>query len=177
MEVGTVATVTVTAGSTKTQNIASSEAAISPVWSFGDRDGTPRGFYFADKIERTHPTIGSWPAQTLTAVSFAQCRQRPTAKADKSSLHPQGSSPASSFPMALWQGQNQPLTIKFTLTAAQVKASTVDVGVTSSFAGGRPTVAVNGVSGAIPDAPVKIDSRGVSRGALGSVRSRAIDRG
>ena len=67
--------------------------------------------------------------------------------------------------MALWQGQNQPLTIKYTLTAAQVKASTVEVGITSSFAGGRPTVAVNGVAGAVPDAPIKIDSRGVSRGA------------
>lgn len=69
LEVGTVSLVTVTAGSTVNQNIASSEGKPSLIWSFGKRDGTPRGFYFADKIETTHPTVGSWGKTTLTAVS------------------------------------------------------------------------------------------------------------
>ena len=35
----------------------------------------------------------------------------------------------------------------------------------SMQAGGRPSVAVNGAALAVPDAPTKIDSRGVTRGA------------
>lgn len=66
--------------------------------------------------------------------------------------------------MALFKDQNSPLTIKFTLSSSQVKASMLEIAITSSFAGGRPQVTVNGVAGTVPSAPAKIDSRGISRG-------------
>lgn len=68
--------------------------------------------------------------------------------------------------MAIFKGVNDPITIRFTLTAAQASgSSTLRIGTTLAFAGARPGVAVNGKSLTSPAAPTKIDSRGVTRGA------------
>lgn len=74
--------------------------------------------------------------------------------------------------MAQFKAANQPTTIKFTLTSAQIGARTLEIGTTSSFAGGRPQVKVNSLTGTAFAAPTKIDSRGVTRGTWrGNVRN------
>lgn len=139
--------ITVSAGATTAANIAASTQSRTTLWQVGDWDGQPTGFRNADKQLRMHPSdtrMSSWGPLTYTV----------------------GSSSLNDVPMALFKGSNAPLTIKFTLTAAQASgASTLRVGTTLSFAGGRPTVKINSYSPATPAAPTKIDSRGVTRGA------------
>lgn len=77
-----------------------------------------------------------------------------------------GSSALTDFPMAVFKGTNDPVTIRFTLSAAQASgAATLRIGTTLAFTQGRPAVTVNGKALATPPAPTKIDSRGVTRGA------------
>ncbi|KAF2264363.1 rhamnogalacturonase B [Lojkania enalia] len=155
-------TVTVSAGRATTANIAATSSTRSTIWQIGDWDGTPKDFRNADKQLRMHPSdsrMSSWGPLTYTV----------------------GSSTLDSVPMALFKGLNAPLTIKFTLTAAQASgAATLRIGTTLSFAGARPTVSVNSFSGATPPAPTKINSRGVTRGAyrgFGEVYDVAIPTG
>ena len=141
-------TVTVTAGTTVTKNIASTWAApATTLFQIGDWDGQPKGFRNADKQARMHPSdsrMSPWGPLTYTV----------------------GSSALTDFPMAVFKGLNDPITIKFTLTAAQASgAATFRIGTTLAFAGGRPTANINGKAGAVPAAPTAIDSRGVTRGA------------
>ncbi|KAF9883932.1 hypothetical protein FE257_002675 [Aspergillus nanangensis] len=139
-------TVTVTAGSSTTKNISGSVKTGTTVFKIGDWDGQPTGFLNADKQLRMHPSdsrMSSWGPVTYTV----------------------GSSSVGDFPMALFKSVNNPVTIKFTATAAQAKAATLRIGTTLSFAGGRPQATINGVAAAAPAAPTKIDSRGVTRGA------------
>ncbi|KAK0446084.1 Rhamnogalacturonase B, N-terminal-domain-containing protein [Desarmillaria tabescens] len=61
--------VTVTAGSVGTSNIASTEATPSVIWQIGEIDGTPRGFLNADLIETMHPSdsrMADWGPVTFT---------------------------------------------------------------------------------------------------------------
>lgn len=76
-----------------------------------------------------------------------------------------GSSALTDFPMALFRDQNAPLTIKFNVPASQAGAATLRIGTTLAYDNGRPGVTVNGVGLTAAGAPVKIDSRGVTRGA------------
>ncbi|KAH8590590.1 Rhamnogalacturonase B, N-terminal-domain-containing protein [Bisporella sp. PMI_857] len=155
--------VTVTAGTTVTKNIASTfTAPATTLFQIGDWDGKPTGFRNADKQLRMHPSdsrMSSWGPLTYTV----------------------GSSALSDFPMAVFKGLNDPVTIQVTLTAAQATgAATLRVGTTLQFAGGRPYVVINGKAGATPAAPTVIDSRGVTRGAyrgLGNIYDFAIASG
>lgn len=54
LAVGT-GSVAITAGSTTTYNIASTESAPTVIWQIGDADGTPKGFLNANLIETMHP--------------------------------------------------------------------------------------------------------------------------
>ncbi|KAH0282743.1 polysaccharide lyase family 4 protein, partial [Aureobasidium sp. EXF-3399] len=138
--------VTVTAGTTASKNIASRASASNTIWTIGDWDGQPTGFRNADKQLRMHPSdkrMSSWGPLTYTV----------------------GTSKLTDVPMALWKGVNDPFTIKFTLSAAQTGAATLRVGTTLNFAGARPQAKINNYNAAAPAAPVKIDSRGVTRGA------------
>ncbi|KAG8718172.1 hypothetical protein FRC09_013068 [Ceratobasidium sp. 395] len=144
LEVGS-GSVSVSAGGTATLNLSSNESIKSTIWQIGTPDGTPAGFLNADKIETMHPSdsrMSSWGPVTFTI----------------------GSSSASSFPMAQFIAVNNPTTIKWTATSSQIGARTLRIRTTSSFAGGRPSIQVNSWSSAAPAAPVKIDSRGVTRG-------------
>ncbi|KAH7101586.1 polysaccharide lyase family 4 protein [Auriculariales sp. MPI-PUGE-AT-0066] len=136
--------VTVSAGGTVSQNIASAETTPSYIWKIGALDGTPRGFLNADKIETMHPSdarMSSWSGITYTVGSTADA----------------------SFPMSLFQNISS-VTVKFNLTSSQTGARTLVIATTLSYGGGRPAVVVNSWSGSVPAAPVKIDSRGVTRG-------------
>ncbi|KAJ7366715.1 polysaccharide lyase family 4 protein [Mycena albidolilacea] len=144
LEAGT-ASVSVTAGRTSTVNIASSLSVPNAIWRIGTVDGTPAGFLNADKIETIHPSdtrMSNWGPITFTV----------------------GSSAATSFPMAQFKAVNNPTTIKWTATSAQIGARTLRIRTTEAFAGGRPQIIVNSFTSAAPAAPPAVDSRGVTRG-------------
>ncbi|KIM32194.1 polysaccharide lyase family 4 protein [Serendipita vermifera MAFF 305830] len=135
--------VTVSAGSTTTSNIASAESTPTTIWQIGEFDGTPRGFLNADLIETMHPSdsrMHDWVRPTFTL-----------------------SQGAAYFPMALFKDVGT-ISISFSLTSAQIGARTLRIAVTSSFAGGRPVPTIGSWTGATPAAPTAIDSRGVTRG-------------
>ncbi|KAK4187065.1 Rhamnogalacturonase B, N-terminal-domain-containing protein [Podospora australis] len=145
-KIATVSSVTVSAGQTRSQNIAGSfNTSRKTLFQIGEYDGQPTGFRNADKFLRMHPSdsrMSNWGPLTYTV----------------------GSSPLSDFPMAVFQSVNNPVTIRFNLGSAP-GAATLRIATTLSFAGSRPQVNVNGWSGPAPSAPAKIDSRGVTRGA------------
>jgi rhamnogalacturonan endolyase len=163
LKVATTTGIVVTAGSTTTKNIASTwTTPATTLFQIGDWDGQPTGFRNAANQLRMHPSdsrMAPWGPLTYTV----------------------GSSALTDFPMAAFKGVNDPVTIKFTLTAAQAAAAaTLRIGTTLSFAGGRPSVVVNGKAGTVPAAPTSIDSRGVTRGAYrgyGNIYDYAIANG
>ncbi|TGZ81516.1 Rhamnogalacturonase B [Ascodesmis nigricans] len=138
-------TVTVQQGSTTTSDITGSEDQRTTIWRIGEWDGTPNGFRNADKQLRMHPTdsrMSSWGPLTFTVGNDI-----------------------SGFPMAQVMAVNNPTTIKFTLSSSQASGTLkIRVGTTLSFAGGRPVVTINSWTSSTPVAPVKIDSRGITRG-------------
>ncbi|RDW73464.1 galactose mutarotase-like protein [Coleophoma cylindrospora] len=140
--------VTVSAGAKTSKNIDSTwTTGSTTLFQIGDWDGQPTGFRNAANQLRMHPSdarMSSWGPLTYTV----------------------GSSALTDFPMAIFKSVNTPLTIKFTLTAAQAAAAaTLRVGTTLAFAGARPVVVLNSKTFATPAAPVAINSRGVTRGA------------
>lgn len=138
--------VTVSKGSTTTQNIASSLPSRNMLWQIGKLDGQPFGFRNADKFLRMHPSdsrMSSWGPVTHTV----------------------GSSAENNFPMALFKDVNSPVTINFNLASAPSGTATLRIATTLSFAGARPQATVNGWAGSIPSAPTNLNSRGVTRGA------------
>ncbi|KAE8966174.1 putative rhamnogalacturonase [Phytophthora rubi] len=146
LAVGT-ASVLIKAGSTKIQSIAVSYNMTSkPIWRIGEWDGTPDGFLNADKIHKMHPSdsrMSAWKALTFKAGSDAN----------------------SAFPMAQFRGVNDPITIRFSLTAAQAKTSrTLKIGLTLAQSSARSSVTVNGKWTAAVPASVAVKTRGVTRG-------------
>jgi rhamnogalacturonan endolyase len=143
-----VATAAVTAPQSATpvtKDIASAEPATSSVWRIGEWDGTPNGFLNADKIVTMHPSdvrMSPWGPVTYIV----------------------GSSSVSSFPMAQWKDVNNPTTIKFDLSAAEIKAHTLRVGITVGFAGGRPQVTVNSWTSKAPSDQGQPKSRNLTVG-------------
>ncbi|KKA28462.1 hypothetical protein TD95_002576 [Thielaviopsis punctulata] len=139
-------TVTVSAGKATAHNIASNYTApANSLFKIGEFDGQPFEMLNGDKFLRMHPSdkrMASW-----TPSSFVV-----------------GTSKPSDFPMALFKSVNSPATIEFNLDSAP-GAATFHISTTLSANGGRPEVTVNGWTAAWPPAPVKIDSRGVTRGA------------
>ncbi|KAL5117828.1 hypothetical protein ACEQ8H_004302 [Pleosporales sp. CAS-2024a] len=139
-------TLTIAAGQTASQNLASTEVSPPAVlWRIGTFDGQPFELKNGDKFTRMHPSdsrMHPWTASYTVGTSNPE-----------------------DFPMALWAKQNTAATVSFQLTSAQVKAHVLRVGTTLSFKGGRPSVKIGSWTGADPGAPVLIDSRGVTRGA------------
>ncbi|KAF4458346.1 rhamnogalacturonate lyase a [Fusarium albosuccineum] len=142
--------VTVSAGSTASSSIAASSDITTgkhtSVFRIGDWDGQPTGFRNAANQLRMHPSdtrMSSWGPLTYTV----------------------GSSSVGDFPMALFKTVNNPVTIKFNLGSAISSSATLRIGTTLAFASGRPQVVVNGGFTKAFDAPTKVDSRGVTRGA------------
>ncbi|CAE6448842.1 unnamed protein product [Rhizoctonia solani] len=137
--------VSVSAGSTVSSSIASTEATTTPAWRIGEFNGRPTGFRNADLQEHMHPSdvrMNSWGPVTYTV----------------------GSSSLYDLPMAQIKDVNNPTTIRFTLGSTQTGAATLRIGTTLAFAGGRPQVTVNGWAGPAPSAPTDLNSRGFTRG-------------
>ncbi|KKF92477.1 putative rhamnogalacturonase [Ceratocystis platani] len=137
--------VTVTAGKTASKSIASTyKAPETSLFKIGEFDGQPFELLNGDKFLRMHPSdkrMGAWDAPEFMV----------------------GTSKASDFPMAIFKTVNTP-TISFNLKS-DPGAATLRISTTVSSNGGRPQAVVNNWSAAAPGAPVKIDSRGVTRGA------------
>jgi rhamnogalacturonan endolyase len=115
--------VTIAAGQTNTLNLASSEIAPNYVFKIGEWDGTPNGFLNADKIITMHPSdvrMDPWGPLTYTVGD-----------------------PISTFPMACWQTNNNPVTIHFDLASFPTNSLTLRAGITCAYAGGRPKPTVN----------------------------------
>ncbi|KAG2965405.1 hypothetical protein PC118_g19772 [Phytophthora cactorum] len=69
--------------------------------------------------------------------------------------------------MAQFRGVNDPITISFSLTAAQTKVSrTLKIGITLAQSSGRSSVTVNGKWTAAVPASVAVKTRGVTRGVI-----------
>jgi len=111
--------INVIAGVTNRLDLVSAEKQPTAVFKIGEWDGTPAGFLNADKIISMHPQdtrMANWGPSTFTV----------------------GTDPVGAFPMACWKDTNNPATVLFDLTAAQITNLTLRVGITCAYAGGRP---------------------------------------
>ena len=137
--------VTIAAGQTNTLNLSSTEIAPNYVFKIGEWDGTPAGFRNADKIITMHPSdvrMDPWGPLTYTVGD-----------------------PLTNFPMACWQTNNNPATIHFNLTSLPTNSLSLRVGITCSYAGGRPKPTVNSYTpSSNPSAPSEPQSRSLTVG-------------
>jgi rhamnogalacturonan endolyase len=146
LAVGNTKTVTVTAGNTTQTDMSGDAPTPGTLFQLGTFDGTPKGFLNADKIETMHPSdkrMSTWDVGTVDV-----------------------SAGASTFPMAEFADVNSPLAVRFPLSSVPADGVTLRIAVAESFAGGRPQVSVGSwtSNARLSPAPVKIDSRGVTRG-------------
>ena len=141
-------TITVTAGAAAgipAIAITADPSSITAIWRIGDWDGMPLEFNNGPNIGLMHPSdvrMNSWGPVTYTV----------------------GTSAAASFPAVQFRGANTPTTVKFNLSAGQVAAHTVRVGITSAYAGGRPVLTVNSWTSSTPAASPQPDSRSITIG-------------
>jgi len=138
--------VTVTAGSTLAgQNITSGWSTPTAVFRIGDWDGAPTSFKNWYNLTSMHPSdsrMASWGPTTYTV----------------------GSSAVGDFPAYQWKDVNNPTTVRFTLTSAQIAARTVRIGITAAYAGGRPQITVNNWTSSAPSASSQPSSRSLTIG-------------
>jgi rhamnogalacturonan endolyase len=138
--------VTVTAGSTATgQHITSGWLTPTAIFRIGDWDGAPTSFKNGSNLTVMHPSdtrMASWGPTTYTV----------------------GSSSVGAFPAYQWTGVNDPTTVEFTLSAGQVAARTVRIGISAAYAGGRPRISVNSWTSAIPSPSTQPTSRSLTIG-------------
>jgi rhamnogalacturonan endolyase len=140
---------TVGAGATTTLNtrtISGDPSAAAAVWRIGDWDGTPLELMNGQTFNVRHPSDPrntSWGPVTY-AVGAA----------------------TNTFPAAQWKtSANNPTTITFNLTAAQVADHTLRIGITAAYAGGRPYIVVNNSwTSSLPAASSQPDSRSMTIG-------------
>jgi rhamnogalacturonan endolyase len=140
--------VSVTAGGTTTLNtrtIAGDPSTATAVWRIGDWDGTPLELLNGQTFNVRHPSDArntSWGPVTF-AVGSANNK----------------------FPAAQWKtGVNNPTTVTFSLTSAQVAAHTIRIGITAAYASGRPQIQVNSWTSSAPAASTQPDSRSLTIG-------------
>jgi len=134
--------VTVTAGGTASLGslaITGDPQGTPALWRIGQWDGSPQEFVNGDKLTTMHPSdirMASWVVPDYVVGS---------------------STAASGFPAYQWKLVNSPVTIRFTLSEAELAAAangvTVRIGTTADFSRARPLVTVNNWTSAIPAAP------------------------
>ena len=116
--------VTVTAGTTATLDLVSTEVVGSAIFRIGEWDGAPNGFLNADKFTWMHPSdvrMDSWaPAPFLANYD-----------------------PVGKFPSIEARAANSPVTVQFYLAPNQITDLTLKIGITTAYNGGRPQVNVN----------------------------------
>ncbi|HEY3610127.1 MAG TPA: rhamnogalacturonan lyase B N-terminal domain-containing protein [Pseudonocardiaceae bacterium] len=138
--------VTVTAGTTSSgQNITSTFTTPTAIFRIGTWDGTPTGFKNANNLTTMHPSdarMANWGPTTYVV----------------------GASPTSAFPAYQWVGVNNPTTVTFTLSASQIAARTVRIGLSAAYNNGRPQVSVNNWTSSIPAPSAQPKSRSLTIG-------------
>ncbi|MDQ0717835.1 hypothetical protein QFZ55_007287 [Streptomyces luteogriseus] len=130
--------VTVTAGKTTalhTLKITADPSRTTAIWRIGDWTGTPAGFKNASLMTTMHPS---------------DARARPWA----TGVHTVGSSSPADFPCYQWADINNKLKIRFRLTQQLASGHTLNIGITTAFANGRPRIRVNDWVSTVP-APTK----------------------
>ncbi len=123
LAVGT-GTVTVTAGTTATLDLASTEVVGSAIFRIGEWDGAPNGFLNGDKFTWMHPSdvrMDSWAPVPFLA----------------------NYDPIGKFPSIEARAANSPVTVQFYLAPNQITDLTLKIGITTAYNGGRPQVNVN----------------------------------
>lgn len=139
-------TVTVAAGATTSgQNIMSTFTTPSAIFRIGEWDGAPTNFRNWNNLTVMHPSdsrMAAWGPTTYTV----------------------GSSGVGDFPAYQWAGVNNPTTIRFTLSASQVAARTVRIGLSAAYANGRPQITVNNWTSAVPSPSGQPKSRSLTIG-------------
>ncbi len=146
---------TVTAGGTTVLNtltVSADPSKAAAIWRIGDWNGTPSGFKNAALMTHAHPSdprAAPWTGNYII-----------------------GSSAVGDFPCYLWKDVNNGVTISFKLTAAQAAtAHTLRIGITASYAGGRPQVSVNDWTSAAPPAPSSAKTRSLTVGTYREVNT------
>ncbi len=141
--------VSVAAGGTATLSpiaITTDPSSTVPLWRIGNWDGTPTEFLNGDRITTMHPSdvrLSSWsPGPYIVGAS----------------------SPAAGMPCYHWKDVNGGQIVQFNLAPNQLVASTVRIGITSAYAGGRPRISVNSWTAANPSASSQPDSRTLTVG-------------
>lgn len=143
LEVATNNGVVVGTNATTVRNIISQEFK-SPffTWRVGEWDGSPVGF-----LNATKATNGAYPNDLMCTTMHPSDVRMADWAANASSTNPYiiGKSIPSQFPCYQWMGVNNGRTIQFTLTPAQAARNhTLRVGITTAYAGARPSIGVNG---------------------------------
>ncbi|MES2657943.1 MAG: rhamnogalacturonan lyase B N-terminal domain-containing protein [Verrucomicrobiota bacterium] len=143
------AEVTVSAGATNalgSLTIAADPSTIAPLWRIGNWDGTPNEFINGDKITTMHPSdvrMASWNPGPYVIGS---------------------STPATGMPCYQWKDVNGSQAIQFKLTAGQLVASTIRIGLTCAYEGARPKISVNAYNSANPSPSTQPDTRTLTVG-------------
>lgn len=137
--------VVVSAASTTTLNLSSTEPLPSTIFRIGEWDGTPAGLMNGEKIVQMHPQdvrMTPWNITTYTV----------------------GVDSPSSFPAIQFRGQNSPTTIKFNLAPNQITSLTLRIGITCAYNNGRPQITVNSFTSLPPAASSQPNSRSFTIG-------------
>ena len=144
------ASVTVTAGGTTTLSpitLTADPSSTVPLWRIGNWDGSPAEFLNADKVTTMHPSdvrMSAWNPGIYTVGTSAA---------------------ATGMPCYQWKGvAGGSQTIQFNLTANQIAASTVRVGITCGYSGGRPNIGVNAWTAGLQSASTQPTSRTLTVG-------------
>ncbi|MBE5961569.1 MAG: hypothetical protein E7256_09340 [Lachnospiraceae bacterium] len=129
-----------------TQTIDGDPSTTSTIWRIGEWDGTPLEFLNGSNIALMHPSDvrnSSWGPVTYAV----------------------GSDSASSFPAAQFRAANSPTTITFEMTATQAaSAHTINIGITTAYNNGRPSVTINGTTLTLKSASAQPSSRTLTVG-------------
>ncbi|SFS03480.1 rhamnogalacturonan lyase B N-terminal domain-containing protein [Anaeromicropila populeti] len=141
--------VTITANQTTmlhTRTISNDPANTSAIWRIGKWDGTPLEFLNGSNISIMHPSDvrnASWGPVTYTV----------------------GSSSTGQFPAVQFRGANSPTTIKFSMNSSQAAAAhTLNIGITTAYNNGRPSVTINGHTLSLKSASSQPKSRTLTVG-------------
>ena len=120
--------VSVSSGGTTTLNtrsINNDPSQQSVVWRVGNWDGTPLEFLNGQAFNVRHPSDARNPSWGPVTYALGSATNK--------------------FPAAIWKDKNNGTAITFTLSAAQVAARTlrIGIGISAAYANGRPQVTVN----------------------------------
>jgi rhamnogalacturonan endolyase len=138
--------VTVTAGAPNSgQNITSTFTTPTALFRIGTWTGAPTSFKNWNNLTIMHPSdtrMANWGPTTYTV----------------------GTSSTADFPAYQWAGVNNPTTVLFGLSASQIAARTVRIGLSAAYNNGRPQISVNNWTSSIPSPSSQPKSRSLTIG-------------